>query len=746
MPKPILIVDDEPGNLATLKHILGAEHALVFARNGADCLAAVRKHQPALVLLDVQMPDMDGYAVCRALKAESTTENIPVIFVSALSEVGDEAAGFNSGGVDYIIKPVSPALVKARVRTHLSLVRAKQLEIEQAKTARLSRIHAILSCTNSAIVRIRESAPLLEQACRIAVEQGGFAIAWAAMFSERQAFDFVTCVGLHAEMFASELNLKYEIWRNDSSLGHVLSSGQMMFSNDVRLEPETAPLCKHAEKCNCLSAVGMPLVVSDKIVGAMFLYSYQANQFDAEELKLLSELSGDISLALQSMEHEKQARFLSYYDALTGLPNITLFLDRLGFMLKTAQQENVSVCVAELNLNRFKQINDARGRHVGDHVLRFVAKRLEACFPQPYCLARANADNFILAGTISGSQDARILCDRLSTSAAEPFVVDGQEIQLSPRLGIAIFPTDAEDAEQLFKNAEAALKQCKASKLHYAFYSTEFNTRVSEHLELEAMLKVALREHQFVLYYQPKVNVITGHIVGAEALIRWEHPQRGLIPPNEFIPFSEETGLIVSISEWVIEAACTQQAVWLAAGLAAVPVALNLSALHFRESVVLETVLCALEASQLGPEWIELELTESVVMHNPVETEATMRALRKHGLRLSLDDFGTGYSSLAYLKRFPFDSVKIDRAFIVDIARNPDDAAIASAIIAMAHNLRMHVIAEGVETEAQLRFLQLKSCDLIQGYYFSAPVPAIEFETMLREDKCMTLPARMDAP
>jgi EAL domain-containing protein (putative c-di-GMP-specific phosphodiesterase class I)/CheY-like chemotaxis protein len=301
-------------------------------------------------------------------------------------------------------------------------------------------------------------------------------------------------------------------------------------------------------------------------------------------------------------------------------------------------------------------------------------------------------------------------------------------------MGIATYPMDALDSESLFKNAELALKEAKYKKLKYLYYSSEINARMAEKIALERLVKDALGGEQFILHYQPKVDLTTGKVIGAEALIRWLHPSRGLVPPVEFIPLAEETGLIVPIGEWVINTVCAQQFAWIQEQVPAVPIALNLSAVQFKESDILATIEEALKKYDLDSSWLELELTETLVMQNPEEAEKTMRSFKKLGLHLSLDDFGTGYSSLAYLKRFPFDTVKIDRAFITDINRNPEDAAIAAAIIGMARSLRMNVVAEGVETEAQLRFLQTLKCNQIQGYFFSRPIPADEFKAMLCDD------------
>jgi len=739
----ILIVDDDPTSLARLQQILNNDYTLTFARNGTECLEDVRKHRPNLILMDIEMPGLNGYTLCRLIKSDPLTENTPIIFISALQEIGDETAGFQSGCVDYIIKPVSPSIVKARVATHLSLVRAtmleryvKQLEIEKAKTARLTRILAVMSDTNSAIVRIRAPQELTEEACRIAVDHGGFGVAWIGLASDSVALDLAACQGIdQGQLLELLLAATDKSSLRKTIHEHVLNTHEAIVCNDVRTPMEYALTCRDAETRGYLSIIGLPFVNNEKIIGVMVLYAREANYFDAEEIKLLKELAGDISFALQAIESEKRANFLAYNDGLTSLPNTALFLDRLGQLIQSAERSRNNVFVIMLNLDRFKQLNDALGRHVGDQVLRILAKRLVDGFSGQCTIARVGADNFALAGELVSGTDVSILCEQIVDSLNKPFNADGKSLEVLARLGVSMYPADADGAESLFRNAEAALKQAKSFKARYSFYSPELNARIAEKMELESMLKSALEDKQFVLHYQPKVELRTGQIVGAEALIRWQHPERGMILPVDFIPLAEETGLIVQIGEWVIRTVCAQQAEWRRDGIPILPVALNLSALQFRDGDLLYVLSKALSDHGIVPGMVELELTESLVMQNPDAAGEAMRAFRDLGFKLSLDDFGTGYSSLAHLKRFPFNTVKIDRAFVTDITQNPGDAAIASAIIGMAHSLSMHVIAEGVETEGQLKFLRNRQCDQIQGFFFSRAIHADDFGSMLLDGK-----------
>nr|WP_315217295.1 EAL domain-containing protein [uncultured Duganella sp.] len=750
MSAPILIIDDEPSNLATLRAILAPDHVLAFARNGAEGLAAARKHRPALILLDVQMPDMDGYTVCRQLKAQADTSDIPVIFVSAMSEVVDEAAGFACGAVDYIVKPVSPALVRARVRTHLSLVNAnrlahyvRELESHQQKIARLSRIKTVLSGINSAVIRIRDRAALYDEACRIAAEDGGFDTAWIALRDgdgggmRAAAWRGTDPERLERLLHAMALEPSDEL----SVPRRALAQARAVCCNDLRDPGQEGAACRDAREHGFLSLTAIPLMQGAAAAGVMVLYARDAGYFDAEELMLLDDLAGDISFAMEYIAQEERVNYLSYYDPVTGLPNQALFHDRLGQIIQSGKHEGGHAFVFMLNLDRFKRLNDTLGSRVGDQVLRIVAQRLVDGLGRPCTVARLAGDTYVVAGACGASENLLPVIEHAAELIGQPAQVDGNDIRLSVHGGIASYPRDGADAETVFRHAEAALKQAKASGERLSFYSPELNAAMIAKLELETMLRRACEQRQFVMYYQPKVDLRTGRVAAAEALIRWIHPERGMVPPAQFIPLAEESGLILDIGAWVIADVCAQQAAWAADGVPVVPVAVNLSALQFGQGDLAAQLADRLAAHGLSSNLIELELTESLVMHDPAGAEKTMRQLRALGLRLSLDDFGTGYSSLAHLKRFPFNSVKIDRAFITDITTNPDDAAIASAIIAMSHNLRMLVIAEGVETAAQFEQLRLKGCDQIQGYYFSPAVPATAFEAMLRADTHIELSA-----
>ena len=433
-------------------------------------------------------------------------------------------------------------------------------------------------------------------------------------------------------------------------------------------------------------------------------------------------------------QYMAQLEHKSNFDDLTGLPNLNLLMDRLAQAVMRCQQQGKKLAVLALNLDRFNEINDSLGRSQGDWLLHEVASRLRGLCSESNTLARPGGDEFVMVAEDDDMAAAPMLAQSILTTLSQPFSVGEREILLTASIGISILPEDGGTREELLKNARAAMYRAKATGGNaLRFYAAEMNARSLERLDMENDLRRAVERGELVLYYQPQLSLRSGEIIGSEALIRWRHPQRGMVPPGNFIPLAEENGLIVPIGEWVLREACRQNKAWQDAGLPAVMVAVNLSARQFIAQDVVELAAAVLRETGLDPGTLELELTESAVM---ADAETFIRAtekLKALGAALSIDDFGTGYSSLSYLKRFAIDCLKIDQSFVRNITSDPNDATIAMTVIALSHSMKLSVIAEGVETEAQLNFLRARDCDKMQGYYFSKPVPAAEFEQMLRE-------------
>src|SRR6202521_1942932 len=435
----------------------------------------------------------------------------------------------------------------------------------------------------------------------------------------------------------------------------------------------------------------------------------------------------------ESRAMTEEMSHLAQHDILTDLPNRLLLKDRINQAIAAAHRNNTKVAVMFLDLDGFKGIKDFWGQPVGDKVLQSVAKRLVGCVRSSDTVSRQGGDEFVvLLSAINQSSDAGITAKKILTAVTASHRFEQREMQLSASMGVSTYPEDGQDAEMLLKNADTAMYECKKrGPNNYQFFNQDMNTRTIERQRIEADLRGAVEGQEFVLHYQPKINLQTGEITGAEALIRWLHPNRGLVSPLQFIPIAEESGHILLIGQWVLREACRQAQDWIDSGLHATPVAVNVSSLEFRSEGFLESLRAILKDTRLDPRYLELELTESVLMQHAESSASMLDALKSIGVRLAVDDFGTGYSSLSYLKKFPIDSLKIDQSFVRDIATDTDDATIVSAVITMSKSLRQCVIAEGVETEEQIKFLQAHSCDEAQGYYFSKPVVAHQFAKLL---------------
>jgi diguanylate cyclase (GGDEF)-like protein len=609
--------------------------------------------------------------------------------------------------------------------------------MQEQKISRLSRIQAVLSGINSAIVRIRDRQELFKEACRIAVEHGGFGIGWIAILDPQSGTLVPVAqaglpMDLGAKGGASDRAVGLAPW---GTAAVALREKRPAFDNDIerglaemqsKFGPDTLSVRRAAIGLGAKSVIVLPLYVEGKPFGILTLYAPERNFFDDEEIKLLSELAGDISFGLEFIAKDEKVDYLAYYDVLTGLANRSLFLERVAQYMRSAASGGQKVALFLFDLERFKNINDSLGRPAGDALLKLVAEWLTHNLGDANLFARVDADHFaiVLPEVKQDGDVARLVESTVKSFMEHPFRLNDAVLRIAAKVGGALFPDDGMDAETLFRNAEVALKKAKASGERYLFYTQKMTETVARTLTLENQLRQALDKDEFVLHYQPKVNLVSGKLTGAEALIRWTDPRTGLVPPGRFIPVLEQTGLIYEVGRWALRQAIEDYLRWRAAGLAAVRIAVNVSPLQLRKRGFIGEISKAIGIDPRSPAGLELELTESLIMEDVKHSVATLRAIRDLGVTVAIDDFGTGFSSLSYLSRLPLDTLKIDRAFVADLGQDAEAKAIVAAVLTMARALGLRVVAEGVETPAQRDLLVQMGCDELQGYLFAKPMSA----------------------
>jgi diguanylate cyclase (GGDEF)-like protein/PAS domain S-box-containing protein len=606
--------------------------------------------------------------------------------------------------------------------------------VAEIRLGRLNRVYAVLSGINGLIVRVRDRAELFREACRIAVEDGGFHMTWIGTV-DRNEMKILPVASAGAddgllEQVGERLSL-----RDDAPDGHAIAAMAVremsaIVVNDVAADARIHCSNAHAERRQG-SCVSLPLLIADQAIAVMSLHASEAGYFDEAEMNLLTELAGDIAYAIDHIEKQERLDYLAYYDLLTGLANRTLFLERVAQYMRSAVSGGHKVAVFMIDLERFKNINDSLGQLAGDALLRQVAEWLTRDAGDASFLARVGSDHFaaVLPEVREGGDVARLLEKSMRAFLGYPFRVDDAVFHIAAKVGVAIFPDDGTDTESLFNHAEAALKKAKATGDRYLFYTQKMTTAMAGKLTMENQLRQALEKHEFVLHYQPKVNLQSGRLTGAEALIRWDDPRTGLVPPGRFISVLEETGLIHDVGRWAMRQAIDDCLRWRAAGLTDFRVAVNVSPLQLRHPGFIADVRRAIGRDAFAAAALELELTESLVMADVRHSVVSLRAIRAMGVSIAIDDFGTGFSSLSYLAKLPVDSLKIDRSFVIAMKAAPEGLALVSTIINLAHSLKLNVVAEGVETEEQSRLLRLLSCNEMQGYLFSKPLPVDVFET-----------------
>jgi diguanylate cyclase (GGDEF)-like protein/PAS domain S-box-containing protein len=627
---------------------------------------------------------------------------------------------------------------------------------QEQKIARLSRIQEVLSGINSAIVRIRDRQELFKEACRIAVEHGRFSLGWIAMLDQASGkLVPVAQAGLPLDLGAGVDSSNRPVGLAPGGTAEVaLRERRPAFDNNIEgkpgslnseIGPDTLSVRRAAIRLGAKSVIVLPLYVEGKTFGILTLYAPERNFFDDEELKLLTELAGDISFGLEFIAKEEKVDYLAYYDALTGLPNRSLFFDRLTHQLGTATRERLNVALVLMDIDRFRLINDTLGRQAGDALIAAVAKRINTTVRDQDTVARVGADSFAVAvsGTWGATDAARVLESHNRQLFGQPFVLGGEELRVAATTGVAMFPGDGDNPEVLFANAEAALKKAKSSGERFLFYGPEMNASVADALRLENRLRQALENGEMVLWYQPKVSVKTRKLTGLEALMRWQDPETGMVPPARFIPLMEQTGLILDAGKWAMSQVARDCTLWAKDGFKPARVAVNVSPIELRQKDFVATVVEAAQKTEEAGSMLDLEITESVIMENVEAIIPILQTVRGRGVEIAVDDFGTGYSSLAYIARLPINDLKIDRSFVNGMTQSQDSLTIVRSVISLAHSLRLNVVAEGVETEEQAALLLELGCDEMQGYLISRPVPPDKVPELLSRQKIAAIrPAR----
>lgn len=615
----------------------------------------------------------------------------------------------------------------------------------EAKVQRVSNLYAALSQCNEAIVRCTNENELFPKICQSAVQFGGMKMAWIGLVDETS--QRVVPVSSYGEGVEYVDGIQISASANDAigrgPTGTAIRENQPFWCQDFQHDSATTPWHERAAHFDWGSAAALPLRRNGVPIGAFTLYAREVNAFDEAAHKLLAEMAVDISYALDNFAREAEQKraeehiqLLAHFDQLTGLPNRALFNDRIKYAISSAQRSNKQLAVLFLDLDHFKNINDTLGHSIGDALLVQLAKRLKSVVREQDTVSRQGGDEFILVLPDTDADGAVHVAEKLLRAVADSYQIEQLELNVTSSIGIAIYPDDGADFESLYKNVDVAMYRAKQDgRNNYRFFTQEMQAHSIRHLKLENALRHALKRDQLRLHYQPQVSLQDGRIIGAEALLRWQHPELGMISPAEFIPIAEASGQILQIGEWVLRTAAHQMKSWMDGGIEPMVIAVNLSAVQFRQVHLPELVTRILEEVQLPPQYLELELTEGVAMDDPLGAIAVMNDLHECGVRMSIDDFGTGYSSLSYLKKFKVYKLKIDQSFVRDISEDPEDKAIVAAIIGMASSLGMRTIAEGVETAGQLSFLRNQGCNEVQGYYFSKPLPADQFEAYVRSKR-----------
>jgi diguanylate cyclase (GGDEF)-like protein/PAS domain S-box-containing protein len=686
--KVLLLVEDNPGDARLLREMINEQDAQDTELMHVECLTDAETHLANrafdVILLDLGLPDAAGVASVQ--RVHRAAPRVPLVVLTGLDDEALAAQALKEGAQDYLIK----GQIETRGLRRALRYAIERKTMEEALFVEKERAQVTLNCIGDAVI----STDVKEN---------------------------VTFLNLVAEKMTG--------WTRQEAAGRPMSEIfriQDGASRESRLNPMLTAIDQNRtihlpSNCILIRRDGLEIPIEDSIAPIR-----DRGGAASGAVIVFRDVSAARAMALE-MAHAAQ------HDFLTGLPNRTLLNDRINQAVAFAQRHSKKVAVLFLDLDGFKHINDSLGHATGDKLLQTIAKRLVDCVRASDTVSRQGGDEFVvLLSEVEYSENAVITAKRMLHTVAEAHSIDQHDLHVTASIGVSVFPDDGRDAETLIKNADTAMYQAKENgRQSYQFFKQAMNVRAVERQSIEESLRRALERQELSLHYQPMIDLKTGEITHAEALIRWTHPTRGLIAPVQFIPVAEDCGLILPIGEWVLREACTQAKAWIDAGLPPVTMAVNISAMQFRDEHFLQGIFAVLEETRLDPAHLELELTETVLMKRAESSESILKTLRARGVQVAVDDFGTGYSSLSYLRKFPIDALKIDQSFVRQITTTPDDTAIVTAVIMMGRSLKLRVVAEGVETQEELAFLQAHQCDQAQGYLFSRPVIAERFATLL---------------
>ncbi|MRS01703.1 EAL domain-containing protein [bacterium] len=692
----MLVADDDRFIRVLVRDALEADSFQVEeVADGRDVLSAFNRLQPDIIILDVVMPGQDGFCICKEIRSTETGHTVPIVIMTGLDDLNSVEKAYAAGATDFITKPLNIPLISYRI----------QYILRSSRT----------------LERLKQSEARLVDAQRIA----------------------------NLGSWEMDLTTGYGYWSQEVSdiFGIIPDNGKI--SHDVLLNA-VHPNDKDAVSACIQKAISQEstFTFECRIItqGGRERTILTKARINRDESAKATWAVGFVQDITERKEVEEKIRQLAYYDTLTGLPNRTLFQDNFAHATSLATRTKTQIGILFIDLDRFKIINDTLGHAVGDKLLKVVAERLNAGIRKYDYITRELVENIdaeiarfagdefiILLKNVRDHFGAAKVAQRIQDSLTEPYTIDGTEIIVTPSIGISLYPVDGERLEDLIKFADIAMYHAKElGRNNFQFYSRALDTTAKDHLVLEGQLRNAIKRNELFVCYQPIIRVSSGAISGVEAMVRWRHPERGILSASDFVPMAEETGLITEIDEWVLRTVCRQIKIWQDQFDHRWMVSVNISGRNFKKRILLETVRRTTAIPGIDLRWLKLEITEGVLIDNDSYVVSALNSLKKMGIRLALDDFGTGYSSLGYLQKFPLDILKIDKSFVKDILADPDSASITTAIISLSRNLRLDTIAEGVETKEQMEFLLQNGCEKQQGNYFSPPLPLDDLEIFLR--------------